>query len=66
MVQARRPDADMMDDGGCARCTVVRKVHYNDNGVWESTDGWYRLYEGVSSNDGKHRVMAVESNDLHN
>lgn len=61
---ALRPDADMMDDGGCARCTVVRKAHYNDNGVWESTDGWYMLYEGVSSNDGKHRVMAAESNDL--
>lgn len=63
---ALRPDTDMMDDGGCARCTVVRKAHYNDNGVWESSDGWYMLYEGVSSNDGKHRVMAAESNDLRN
>ena len=62
---ALRPDADTLDDAGCARCTVVRKAKFvEETEVWESTDGWYMLYEGVSSEDGKHRVMAAESDDL--
>jgi predicted GH43/DUF377 family glycosyl hydrolase len=61
---AMRPSADGMDDDGCSRCTVVRKAKYTDDETWEGDDGWYMLYEGVSSKDGKHRVMAAESNDL--
>lgn len=61
-----RPDADGFDDAGCARCSVLGKAKYTEDGNWESTDGWIMLYEGVSSNDGKHRIMAAESNDLRN
>ena len=59
-----RPDKDGLDDAGCARCTVVRKATYTKEGIWENADGWGMLYEGVSSKDGKHRVMAAESKDL--
>lgn len=61
-----RPDADGFDDAGCARCSVLGKAKYTEDGNWENTDGWIMLYEGVSSNDGKHRIMAAESNDLRN
>lgn len=59
-----RPDSESMDDGGCARCHVVRKAQFTDDGQWKNTKGWYMLYEGVSLNDGKHRIMAAESDDL--
>jgi predicted GH43/DUF377 family glycosyl hydrolase len=61
-----RPDADSLDDAGCARCSVVRKATFSDENGWEDAEGWLMLYEGVSSEDGKHRVMAAESQDLRN
>jgi predicted GH43/DUF377 family glycosyl hydrolase len=61
-----RPDADGFDDAGCARCSVVGKAIYTDEEVWEDADGWLMFYEGVSSKDGKHRIMAAESPDLRN
>ncbi len=60
------PESGTMDEGGCARCNVVRKAVYDeDEGTWENADGWIMLYEGVSA-DGKHRIMAAESDDLRN
>mmetsp|Transcript_12177 Transcript_12177/g.22815 ORF Transcript_12177/g.22815 Transcript_12177/m.22815 type:complete len:458 (-) Transcript_12177:85-1458(-) len=59
-----KPDADGMDNGGCARCSVIRKAIYTDDGTWENDKGWYMFYEGVSLEDGKHRIMAAESDDL--
>jgi len=61
---AFRPESEGMDDAGCARCSVVKKAVFTEEDNWQSADGWYMLYEGVSSKDGKHRVMAAESNDL--
>jgi predicted GH43/DUF377 family glycosyl hydrolase len=51
-----RPDvnADSLDNGGCARCNIVRKA---------DTEGWLMFYEGVSKKDGKHRILVAESND---
>jgi len=66
-----QPSADGtgMDNGGCARCTIVKNAKYNNengngNGTWENTVGWLMFYEGVSLEDGKHRVMAAESMNL--
>jgi predicted GH43/DUF377 family glycosyl hydrolase len=53
-----------MDNGGCARCNVVRKANYINDGRWENAKGWIMFYEGVSMKDGKHRIMAAESEDL--
>lgn len=61
---AIRPDADGFDDAGCARCSVMRKASYTEEGKWENTNDWMMLYEGASSQDGKHRIMAAESSDL--
>ena len=62
-----QPEANGLDAGGCARCTVVRKATYNSStSTWESTKGWIMLYEGVSAEDGKHRILAAESDDLRN
>lgn len=62
-----RPEDGTPDAGGCARCNVVRKAVYDeDAGTWENSDGWIMLYEGVSADDGKHRIMAAESDDLRN
>ena len=37
----------------------------NEDGIWEEDkNGWMMFYEGVSSEDGKHRILAAESNDL--
>ena len=59
-----RPSDDGMDDGGCARCNVVRNQQYDaDRGLWQDTEGWTMYYEGVSLKDGKHRIMAAESLD---
>lgn len=55
----------LLDGGGCARCNVVRKASLNADGLWEEGgDGWIMFYEGVSSEDGKHRILAAESDDL--
>merc|ERR1712029_1331918 len=57
--------SDPLDGAGCARCNVVRKAMLNDDGLWEEEGkGWIMFYEGVSSEDGKHRILAAESDDL--
>lgn len=54
-----------LDGAGCARCHVVPKATLNADGLWEEgTNGWIMLYEGVSSEDGKHRILAAESDNL--
>lgn len=61
------PELEGVDDGGCARCSVVRKAIYmEEEEEWKNGEGWLMLYEGVSKEDGKHRVVAAESNDLRN
>ena len=39
------------------------KLRYEE-GFWEEEKGWMMFYEGVSSEDGKHRILAAESDDL--
>lgn len=56
------PEANGNDAGGCARCNVVQNASFG-NGVWKNKDGWIMLYEGVSKEDGKHRIMIAESED---
>jgi len=56
------PDASGLDAVGCARCNVFQNAAYND-GVWKNEDGWVMLYEGVSKEDRKHRIMKAESQD---
>jgi hypothetical protein len=51
-----------MDADGCARCNVFERATYED-GAWKSANGWIMLYEGVSKEDGKHRIMMAESDD---
>lgn len=61
-----RPEESGMDAGGCARCAVVRKALYEDDRqkwIFDPEGGWVMYYEGVSKEDGKHRVMAAESKD---
>lgn len=54
-----------LDGAGCARCNVIKKSTLNADGLWEEGgDGWIMFYEGVSSTDGKHRILAAESDDL--
>ncbi|KAL7529758.1 hypothetical protein ACHAWF_003103 [Thalassiosira exigua] len=54
-----------MDGAGCARCNVIRKATLNEEGLWEEEgQGWIMFYEGVSSEDGKHRILSAESDDL--
>lgn len=62
-----QPTPGTLDGAGCARCNVVRKATLNQEGFWEEDEnGWIMFYEGVSSEDGKHRILAAESNDLEN
>lgn len=67
-----KPDEGAVEDDadaeGCARCTVLKDQTYNpDTKVWESTMGGYTMYyEGVSSKDNKHRIMAATSTDGRN
>ena len=56
------PDDAGMDAAGCARCNVLQKASFED-GAWKNEDGWVMLYEGVSKEDGKHRIMMAESED---
>lgn len=65
-----RPDSDEggFDAKGCARCTVLREIDFNeDDGTWENPPKkdakWIMLYEGVSDKDGKHRILRAESKD---
>jgi len=54
-----------LDGAGCARCNVIKKATLNEEGFWEEEgNGWIMFYEGVSSEDGKHRILAAESDDL--
>ena len=62
-----KPTPGTLDGAGCARCNVIRKAKLNGDGLWEEEENsWIMFYEGVSCEDGKHRVLAAESNDLKN
>ena len=53
-----------MDDGGCARCNVVRNASYDEeSNQWSDAPGYTMYYEGVSTIDNKHRIMMAESKD---
>jgi len=54
-----------LDGAGCARCNVIKKATLNADGLWqEEENAWIMFYEGVSSEDGKHRILAAESGDF--
>lgn len=54
-----------LDGGGCARCNIFRKAIYKeDDSTWSNGEGWIMLYEGVSKEDGKHRIMAAETTNM--
>lgn len=58
------PDADLLDDGGCARCCVVRNAKYDENVMsWSEASGFTMYYEGVSTKDNKHRILTATSKD---
>lgn len=58
------PTDETLDSMGCARCHVVKKAHLNEDQQWEEDKtGWIMYYEGVGL-DGRHRVLAAESDDL--
>jgi hypothetical protein len=58
------PDEGTMDDGGCARCTAYRNAAYDETtGEWSDAKGYTMMYEGVSKEDNKHRIMMAESMD---
>jgi hypothetical protein len=58
------PDENSMDDGGCARCHIVRNAFFDrDEQQWKDRPGYSMLYEGVSKNDNKHRILKAESMD---
>ena len=56
------------DGGGRARCNVVRRSILNEDGLWDEDESrvvsWMMFYEGVSIEDGRHRILAAESDDL--
>ncbi|KAL3763152.1 hypothetical protein ACHAW5_004655 [Stephanodiscus triporus] len=53
-----------LDGGGRARCNVVRRATLDDDGTWVEGRSWMMFYEGVSIEDGRHRILAAESDDL--
>jgi hypothetical protein len=58
------PEEGSLDAGGVARCNVFRNAKYNDeDGTWSDADGYTMLYEGVSLEDNKHRIMMATSGD---
>ena len=62
-----QPDEGSLDAGGCARCSVNRKAKYNEETeTWDFVNGYTMLYEGVSMEDNKHRIMMAESEDGRN
>jgi len=62
-----RPDGDGPDAGGCARCSVIRDAAFDESTqTWNDLDSWTMYYEGVSPEDGKHRIMAATSMDHRN
>jgi len=59
-----RPSLAGADGAGCARCCVLRDSEYDSNlGVWKELDSWTMLYEGISAEDGKHRILSAKSRD---
>lgn len=58
------PDAGTLDDAGCARCCVARNADYDEDVFsWSEADGFIMFYEGVSSEDNKHRILKATSKD---
>ena len=58
------PDEGTLDDGGCARVCVSRNAAYDENVMsWTEASGFTMFYEGVSSDDNKHRIMKATSAD---
>lgn len=56
--------SDSLDDAGCARCNVVRNAFFDeDEQTWKDAPGYTMLYEGVSSQDNKHRILMADSMD---
>jgi hypothetical protein len=63
-----------LDDGGCMRCNVIQRAAMidDDDELWVSNKNddddapqqWTMYYEGVSTVDGKHRILLAESTDL--
>jgi len=57
-------DASSLDDGGVARCNVVRNATYDKNTqTWNEEPGYIMYYEGVSTTDQKHRILSATSSD---
>ena len=53
-----------MDAGGVARCNVFQNARYDPfTKEWEKARGYTMLYEGVSKEDNKHRIMMAKSSD---
>ena len=42
---------------------VIQKASFKGNCIWENEKGFIMFYEGVSKEDGKHRIMVAESED---
>lgn len=58
------PDEGSMDAGGCARCSVFRNAIFDESSnAWEDAKGYTMLYEGISKEDNKHRIMMAQSPD---
>lgn len=59
-----RPDGKGLDAAGCARCSVRKDAFFDEGtGSWKELSTWKMFFEGVSKEDGKHRVMVAESRD---
>ena len=59
-----RPDDGTMDGAGVARCSVSQNAVFDEKTqVWTDAPGYTMLYEGVSEEDNKHRIMKAESVD---
>eukprot|EP00751_Fragilariopsis_kerguelensis_P036530 CAMPEP_0170954814 /NCGR_PEP_ID=MMETSP0735-20130129/32777_1 /TAXON_ID=186038 /ORGANISM="Fragilariopsis kerguelensis, Strain L26-C5" /LENGTH=523 /DNA_ID=CAMNT_0011366505 /DNA_START=66 /DNA_END=1637 /DNA_ORIENTATION=- len=58
------PSPNSLDDGGVARCNVVRNASYDKNTqTWYDEPGYIMYYEGVSTQDQKHRILSATSSD---
>ncbi|GAX24813.1 hypothetical protein FisN_18Lh104 [Fistulifera solaris] len=56
--------SDPQDQAGCARCCVFQDASYDAaTSTWTPESEWKMLYEGVSPNDGKHRILWAVSQD---
>jgi len=61
-----RPGTEGEDAGGCARCNIIKEAVYDEKtGEWANKvgGGWIMFYEGISKEDGKHRIMRAERED---